>query len=410
MVAGASCFAQRLARVDRTTVARAVRHHQAERGAKGFSCWDQCVALLFCQMGAANSLREICGGLATALGKLVHRGLRRAPTRSTLASANAHRPWQRFEAVFSSVLGRCQTLAATTRRRFRFPTPRRTLEATIIELCATVFDWARLQRTKGAMKRHRQRDHSGCLPCWALVTDGETNDVRVAQQLTFAPGTIVVIDRGYLDDALYQRWTVTDVGFVTRPRTNMLYDGLERRPVPSRGPVLSDAVIGLTSPHAADRCPVPLRQVPIWDETQHRSLTFLTNLMHLAASTIAAIDQERWQIERLVKALTHRLRSKTFVGTSENAVQIQIGTALIALLLLKFLQLNATWPWRLSNLAALLRLNLLTSRDLGAWLDAPCEHPLWEPAPQQGRLFGGARGQQAAATSTGNSVLTRPTD
>lgn len=181
MVAVASCFAQILALVDRTTFARAVRHHQAERGAKGFSCWDQFVAMLFCQMGAANSLREICGGLATALGKLVHLGLRRAPTRSTLAYANAHRPWQLFEAVFYSVLGRCQALAATKRRRFRFHNPLRTLDATIIELCATVFDWARFQRTKGAIKLHLQLDHQGCLPCWALVTDGDTNDVRVAQ-------------------------------------------------------------------------------------------------------------------------------------------------------------------------------------------------------------------------------------
>jgi len=410
MVAVASCFAQILALVDRTTFARAVRHHQAERGAKGFCCWDQFVAMLFCQMGAANSLREICGGLATALGKLVHLGLRRAPTRSTLAYANAHRPWQLFEAVFYSVLGRCQALAATKRRRFRFQNPLRTLDTTIIELCATVFDWARFQRTKGAIKLHLQLDHQGCLPCWALVTDGDTNDVRVAQQLTFAPGTIVVIDRGYLDYALYQRWTVTDVGFVTRPRTNMLYEVLERRPVPSRGPVLSDEVIRLTSPHAADRCTGPLRQVTIWDETQQRSLTFLTNLMHLAASTIAAIYQERWQIELLFKALKQRLRIKTFVGTSENAVQIQIWTALIAMLLLKFLQLKAMWNWSLSNLAALLRLNLLTYRNLWAWLDAPFEHPLSEPAPQQGRLFGGELGQQATATSTGNSVLTRPTD
>lgn len=388
MVAVASCFAQMLALIDRTAFARAVREHHAERGAKGFSCWDQFVAMLFCQMGAANSLREICGGLATALGKLVHLGLRRAPSRSTLAYANAHRPWQLFETVFYSVLGRCQALAATKRRRFRFKHPLRTLDATIIELCATVFDWARFQRTKGAIKLHLQLDHQGCLPCWALVTDGDTNDVRVAQGLAFAPGTIVVVDRGYLDYALYQRWTATGVGFVTRPRTNMLYAVLERRPLPERGRVLADEVIRLTSSHAADRCPTRLRQVTIWDEVHQRRLTFLTNLLHLAASTIAAIYQERWQIELLFKALKQRLRIKTFVGTTETAVQIQIWTALIAMVLLKFLQLKATWNWSLSNLAALLRLNLLTYRDLWAWLNAPFEHPLVEPPPQQGRLFG----------------------
>jgi IS4 transposase len=237
------------------------------------------------------------------------------------------------------------------------------------------------------VKLHLQLDHQGCLPCWALVTDGNTNDVRIAQQLTFAPGTIVAIDRGYLDYALYHRWTMTEVGFVTRPRTNRLYDVLEQRPVPARGPVVADEVIRLTGLHAEDRCPVPLRQVIIWDETQQRRLTFLTNLMHLAASTIAAIYKERWQIELLFKALKQHLKIKTFVGTSENAVQVQIWIALLAMVLLKFLQLKSTWPWSLSNLAALLRFNLLTYRDLWAWLNAPFERPPFAPAPTQGTLF-----------------------
>ena len=383
MVAVASCFAQMLALIDRPAFACAVRHHQAERGAKGFSCWEQFVSMLFCQMGSAHSLREICGGLATALGKLVHLGMRRTPTRSTLAYANAHRPWQLYESVFYDLLRRCQALAATKRRRFRFKHPLRTLDTTLIELCASVFDWARFVRTKGAIKLHLQLDHQGCLPCWALVTEGDVNDVRVAQTLTFAPGTIVVVDRGYLDYALYQRWTVANVGFVTRPRTNMLYHVLDRRPVSARGPVLTDEVIRLTGPHAPERCSVPLRQVTIWDETQQRRLTFLTNLLHLAANTIAAIYKERWQIELFFKALKQNLKVKTFVGTSENAVQVQIWTALIALLLLKFLQLKSTWSWSLSNLAALLRFNLLTYRDLWAWLDAPFEIPRRAPPVDQ---------------------------
>lgn len=387
MVAVASCFAQMLALIDRTAFARAVQQHQAERGTKGFSCWDQFVSMLFCQMASAHSLREICGGLATALGKLVHLGVRRTPTRSTLAYANAHRPWQLYESVFYDLLHRCQVLAATKRRRFRFKNPLRTLDSSLIELCAQVFDWARFQRTKGAIKLHLQLDHQGCLPCWALVTEGDVNDVRVAQTLTFAPGTIVVVDRGYLDYALYQRWTVTHVGFVTRPRTNMLYRVLDQRPVAARGPVLADEVIRLTGPHASERCTVPLRQVTVWDETQQRRLTFLTNLLHLAASTIAAIYKERWQIELLFKALKQHLKIKTFVGTSENAVQVQIWIALLAMLLLKFLQLKSTWPWSLSNLAALLRFNLLTYRDLWAWLNAPFEPPALTPAPRQETLF-----------------------
>ena len=388
MIGVASCFAQMLALIDRAAFARAVRQHQAEHAAKGFACWDQFVAMLFCQMGAAHSLREICGGLATALGKLVHLGLRTAPTRSTLAYANAHRPWQLYETVFYTLLRQCHALAATKRRRFRFKHPLRTLDSTLIELCATVFDWARFQRTKGAIKLHLQLDHQGCLPCWALMTDGDTNDVRVAQRLAFAPGTILAVDRGYLDYALYQRWTETGVWFVTRPRTNMLYEVVEPRPVPWRGLVLADDVIRLTSAHAADRCTVALRLVTIWDEVHQRPLRFLTNIQHLAARTVAAIYKDRWQIELFFKALKQHLRIKTFVGTSANAVQVQLWTALIAILLLKFLQLKSTWRWSLSNLAALLRFTLLTYRDLWAWLDAPFDWPIQEPPLAQGALFG----------------------
>ncbi len=289
MIAVASCFSQLLSLVDRGAFGRAVREHQAERGAKGFSCWEQFVAMLFCQMGGANSLREICGGLATAMGKLAHLGLRQAPTRSTLAYANTHRPWQLYQTVFEDLLKSCQVLATTKRRRFRFKHPLRSLDASVIELCIEVFDWARFQRTKGAIKLHLQLDHQGCLPCWALVTDGDTNDVRIAQRLDFAPGTIVVVDRGYLDYALYERWTTAKVYFVTRPRTNMIYKVLERRTVPTRGNVKRDETIQLMSEHARERCPSRLRQVVVWDSEHKRELVFLTNIFHLAASTIGAI-------------------------------------------------------------------------------------------------------------------------
>lgn len=387
MIAVASCFSQVLGLVDRHVFARAVQAHKAERGAKGFSCWEQFVAMLFCQMGAAHSLREICGGLATAMGKLVHLGVQRVPKRSTLAYANTHRPWQLYQTIFEDLLHQCRVLAGRKQRRFRFKNPLRSIDATVIELCAEVFDWARFQRTKGAIKLHLQLDHQGCLPCWAVVTDGDTNDVRVAQGLHFAPGTIVAMDRGYLDYALYERWSDAGVWFVTRARKNMLYEVVADKEVPSRGSVLSDEVIRLTSEHAQKRCHSLLRRVVVRDTEHERELVFLTNIKHLAASTVAAVYKERWQIELFFKALKQNLKVKTFVGTTENAVKIQIWTALIAMLLLKFLMLKSTWSWSLSNLAALLRFNLLTYRDLWAWLDAPFKIPITVPEPVQMKLF-----------------------
>ncbi len=161
MATTASCFAQVLSLVDRHDFERAVRRHEAERGSKGFTCWEQFVSMLFCQLGAANSLREIHGGLATAMGKLVHLGMRKAPPRSTLSYANAHRPWELYQDVFYSVLGQCGALATTKGRKFRFKNPLRSLDATVIDLCLKVFDWARFRRTKGAIKLHLQLDHRG---------------------------------------------------------------------------------------------------------------------------------------------------------------------------------------------------------------------------------------------------------
>lgn len=387
MVTVASCFSQVLSLVNRNDFARAVKEHGAEKGAKGFSCWDQFVAMLFCQMGAANSLREICGGLATAMGKLVHLGLRGAPARSTLAYANQHRPWQLYQSVFNQVLVRCRQLAATKHRKFRFKNPLVSLDATVIDLCLEVFDWARFRRTKGAIKLHLQLDHQGYLPSWALVTDGKTHEVRPARTLHFAAGTIVALDRAYIDFLMFARWTDSGVFFVTRPKTNMSYTVLKRRGVLWRGNVVSDEEIRLSGLLTKEKYPYLLRRIVVWDTKNEREIVFLTNIFHFAASTVAAIYKERWQIELFFKALKQNLKVKTFVGTNENAVKTQIWTALIAMLLLKFLQLKSSWNWSLSNLAAMLRFNLLSYRDLWAWLDDPFQVPIIEPGPQQLSLF-----------------------
>jgi len=387
MIAATSCFSQLLSLVDRSGFARAVRKHQAERGAKGFSCWDQFVAMMFCQLGAAHSLREICGGLATAMGKLTHLGVSQAPTRSTLAYANTHRPWQVYQTVFEELLGQCQALAASKRRRFRFKNPLRSLDGTVIELCVSVFDWAHYQRTKGAVKLHLQLDHQGYLPCCAVLTDANTSEICIARQMEFAPGTIVVMDRGYLDYALYQRWSSMGVYFVTRAHSNMVYEVIEKRAVGNRSKVLSDETIRLSSAYGKERCTTELRRVVVHNVEQERDYVFLTNLTHLAASTVAAIYKERWQIELFFKALKQNLKIKSFVGTSENAVQVQIWTALIAMLLLKYLLLKSTWGWSLSNLAAMLRFNLLSYRDLWAWLDSPFEVPIAFATAQQLELI-----------------------
>jgi hypothetical protein len=200
MVSVASLFAQVLSLISRRDFDRAVRVRQAEKAAKGFSCWDQFVAMLFCQLGGAHSLREICGGLATAMGKLRHLGLSQAPSRSTLSYANSHRPWELFEDVFHSLLGQTQAIAGRHKRKFRFKNPLRSIDASTIHLCREVFDRARYGRTKGAVKLHLMLDHQGCLPGWACITEGKVHDVTPIKALQFGAGTIVADIQGAVAD------------------------------------------------------------------------------------------------------------------------------------------------------------------------------------------------------------------
>jgi DDE family transposase/uncharacterized protein DUF4372 len=368
-----SMFSQLLKLFPRTEFQALVKRTHAERHARGFTCWGQFVAMLFCQLGRAHSLREICGGLRSSEGKLKHLGIT-APSRSTLAYANEHRPWQLYRAVFQELFGRCQA-QGTGRRKFRFKNKLVSLDSTVIDLCATLFDWAKFRRTKGAIKLHCLLDHDGYLPSVVVITEGNRHDVRVARTLRFDAGTVVVLDRGYVDYAWFGQLTAQDVFFVTRLKGNTAYDVVEARPVPERSAVLRDEVIELTTYDAATKCPFPLRRVEVDDPEKRGTLVFLTNHLTFGATTIAAIYKERWQVELFFKALKQNLKIKTFVGTSPNALKVQVWTALIAILLLKYLQLRSRFGWSLANLVALLRMNLFTHRDLWAWLDQPFTGP-----------------------------------
>jgi hypothetical protein len=373
-----SIFSQILQLFSRLEFEGAVRKHNAERHARGFTCWGQFVAMLFCQLGHAQSLREICGGLAASEGKLKHLGLPAAPARSTLSYANEHRPWQLYQTVFQQLLAKCQHLVASQpgnkQRKFRFKNKLLSLDATVIALCASVFDWARFRRTKGAVKLHLLLDHAGHLPCFAVVTEGKQHEMQVARQLHFAPGTILAIDRGYTDYQWFAELTEDGVYFVTRLKDNADYEVIEERELPQRKGLRRDQVLFFYKlALAGGEC--FFRRVEYYDEETDQVLVFLTNHLTLAAATVAAVYKQRWAIELLFKALKQNLQVKTFVGTSENALQIQIWTALIAVLLIKYLQLRASFGWSLSNLVALLRQQLFVYRDLWNWIDNPFQPP-----------------------------------
>jgi hypothetical protein len=383
--ASCSMFSQILKLIPRIEFEQLVKQTGAEYASKGLSSWSQFVAMLFCQLGRAHSLREISGGLRSCEGKLAHLGIE-APARSSLSYANAHRPWQLFEQVF---YGLYERVAGSIRgpRKFRFKHKLVSLDSTLIDLCLSLFDWARFRRTKGAVKLHLVLDHDGYLPCFGVITEGAVHDVQVAHQICFAPGTVVVDDRGYNDYRLFARWTEAGVFFVTRMKDNALFEVLEECEPPQNRGILADQTIRLTGVGAQDKCPHRLRRIEAVRPDTGDILVFLTNHHQLGASTIAAIYKQRWQIELLFKALKQNLKIKTFVGTSPNAVKTQIWCALISMLLLRYLQLRSRFGWSLANLVALLRMNLFTHRDLQTWLDQPFATPP-DPAdvPQQAAL------------------------
>lgn len=250
MIVTGSLFTQILSLFQRSDFEHHARELKSEYRAKGFSSWHQFVSMMFCQLAQARSLREISQGLRSCEGRLKHLGLESEPKRSTLSYANAHRPWELFERLFYDLLEQCGNLSP--KKKFRFKNRLLTLDSTVIELCASMFDWAHFRRTKGAVKLHLLLDHDGYLPVFGHVTEGKTGDVTVAKTLDFPRGSIVAIDRAYTDYRLFTRWTREGVYFVTRLKANADIARVESRPVPKGGNVLRDEIIRL-QPFVAGR-------------------------------------------------------------------------------------------------------------------------------------------------------------
>jgi hypothetical protein len=336
-------------------------------------------------LGHADSLREICNGLSCCLGKLVHLGIAKAPNKSTLSYANEHRPAELYQQLFYTVLERFreQQSLGTRKRKFRFKNKLLSLDSTTVSLCLTLFPWAKFRRTKGGVKAHVLMDHDDYLPRYVLLTAARASDVRVAHQFDLPPGSIVAVDRGYNDFRLFTRWIEAGVYFVTRPMHHMVYEVVESQEPPPTSNILSDEIIRFTSRKARQTFKHRLRRVVVWDEANEREIVLLTNHFGFGATTIANIYKDRWEIELFFKALKQNLKIKSFVGTSENALRIQIWTALLAMLLIKWLHHLSQAHWSLSNLAAMLRLNLFTYRDLRSWLKDPFGTPPIVPGPKQ---------------------------
>ena len=312
-----SIFSQVLKLFSRGEFEKAVKEHKAERHARGFTSWGQFMAMLFCQLGRAHSLREICGGLACCEGQLKHLGVPVAPKKSTLAYANEHRPWELYQTVFEQTLWKCQELVSGQggRKKFRFKNKLMSLDGSIIDLSVSMFDWAKFRRTKGAIKLHLLLDHDGYLPAFAVVTEGKTSEIKVARTLRFAPGTILAIDRGYIDYEWFRELTQEEVYFVTRMKEKAVYEVKEEWEVPKNSNVVCDQIVYFPRLKREGEEPMLFRRVEIWDAEKQESIVFLSNLLAFGATTIAAIYKDRWQVGvssqgHIVQSVQDRPRSK----------------------------------------------------------------------------------------------------
>jgi hypothetical protein len=250
MVKSASLFSQLLKQIPRNEFAGLVNRHQGERHAKGFTCWAQLTAMLFCQLAHADSLREICNGLACCLGKPVHLGIDRKPTKSNLSYANARRPAAMFEDLFWSMTARFRADGHLGGRqhKFRFRNKLLSLDSTTISLCLKLFPRAEFRRAKGGVKAHVLLDHDDYLPSCVLISEAKMHDSKVLGSLKLQPGSIVAMDRAYNDYKQFARWTEDGVYFVTRMKENAVYEVVQCVPVPVNRSILSDEMIELTGP------------------------------------------------------------------------------------------------------------------------------------------------------------------
>jgi hypothetical protein len=365
---------------------KAVEQYHGDRYVKTFTTWQQFMAILYSQITQKDSLRDIVTGLSAHVARWYHLGFC-GIYKSTLSDANAKRDYRIFEGLFYNLLARCKN--QTPKHKFRFKNPLYTIDASTIDLCLSVFPWAKFRTTKGAIKLHCLYDHSGALPTFLTVTDGKKHDVRVVKDNTFplSPDSIISIDKAYIDYKWLDSLDEQGVWFVTRAKTNIDYAVIGQHPICSKR-VLSDERIFLQGVLTKTKYPKELRLIRYYDEERKKMLTFLTNNFKLAATTIAQIYKSRWQIELFFKWIKQNLKIKSFLGTSKNAVLTQIWIAMCYYLLLTYIKYQTKYSFSLLQLSRVIREMLFERKALIDILTLkPDRLQMRDAEPIQGALF-----------------------
>ena len=385
-MAKVTLFSQIISKLDKVLFKKLVREKLTDKYQKGFNSWTHLVSMLFSQFAKSQSVRDICNGLRSATGNLNHLGVDTAPSKSNLSYQNKRRDWTLFRDYYYKLFEHLGQQAKFKQTKFRIKSKIFLLDSSTISLCLSLFDWAKYKTAKGAVKMHTLLDYDGNLPVYVNITDGKTADNKGAYDIPLVKGSVIVADRFYNDFNLLNIWDSNKVFFVVRHKENLQYAVIKEVELPQdrHQHILKDEIIELKN----SKYPKRLRRIAVWNDEKNFVVEIITNNTTWTANTISELYKSRWQIEIFFREIKQLLHIKSFIGTSFNAVMIQIWTALITILILKALKAMAKYGWHLSNLVSFIRLNLFVKIDLQLWLDKPFdESPEIVPKYIQGGLF-----------------------
>jgi hypothetical protein len=385
-------FSQILQYIPRGKFSSVVQKYQTDKHSKGINSWTHLVTMLFFHFAKTNSVRDTSNGLRSITGNANHLGIQKmVPSRSSISYINEHRNWQMFRELYLQLKEDFQRDGLYLQRKKFKEISRKIymLDSTVITLCLKVFDWATYRNQKGAIKLHTLLDYDGCLPTYVCMTKGSQSDVKHSQYMILPAHSVVVMDRGYQSFRMYWQWAERDIYFVTRLKETINYISLEERelPIGSAENIMKDEIIELKEEDTKKDYPDKLRRVAVYVKEQNRIIIILTNNFSWTAETVAELYKQRWSIEIFFKELKQHLKIKSFIGTNENAMWIQIWTAMITMLLLRYMREIAKYSWNLSNLVGFIRINLFVKMDLLLWLNKPFWPQNHEPNMQEQLQF-----------------------
>ena len=324
---GRTVFSQLMDHVPWYEFQKCVARYHGDHQQKSFSCWDQYLAMAFAQLTYRESLRDIEACLCSMSGKLYHMGFRSKIARSTLADANESRDWRIYADFAQILIGIARPLYARDPIGVELDQSLYALDSSTIDLCLSLFPWAKFRKHKAAVKMHTLIDLHGNIPTFIRITDGKVHDVNILDEILPEPGAFYVMDRGYVDFERLYRFVLCSAFFVTRTKTNVILQRRYSHAVDKGTGVRSDHTVMLTTAKSVKAYPDALRRVTYFDAENDKRLKFLTNNFALPAFTIAQIYKCRWQVELFFKWMKQHLRIKAFYGTSDNAVKTQIWIA-----------------------------------------------------------------------------------